>query len=640
MHPLRRLFVVVALVAVSCGGSPSSDTSTTDGSGATTTTTPTDTGFIDADTGLTGLSADLSAIRIANGGVLPVGDSLDLFAATFGDVPGADAFRFEGRPGDGTMAMLAVGAHWEELTAEQRQAVLNLLGYTTVQSFRAPVALGGSEALQAQIDTARAAIAGFVGTDLAFPVVGEVIPELTVGGRRVLGVAIPERGGAFVTTGRPDLCRVQFTNDPAPNATTVAHEVFHCFQFQLGPDLADAFASQAWIIEGSAEWAGAKVGGVDDDIVAHFAEWRSNTGSLFGLDYNAIGFYWVIESMGVSPWSVIGEMLATEGTDAVAATGLDPGDVLNRVSTSLARSTQSPTIPVSAVWDFSVAGVPNLGVRHDETVTPDHAFEASLGRSDFARGGIALLTLEGGERVEVRVDSDVGTVEFHGKDAIEWNGSLHREFCLEDGGCRCGVDGEVDPGLGEGSRELILGAGELGSGPITYLVRIPDPAGAFTDGHWEGTITSSVFVVTVNSTTGTRHETTAAMEFTVENGAVTSGSYGVSYFINFVNETGATGEGTSTVTGRFTGCGFAPQLYGTGFGMDAVLHIPDVGNVPLVFDETIDSPPIGPTLWVIDPVTDPNRRTGQIDPIAELEFIRSSGFGASDVVFTFEATRG
>ena len=117
----------------------------------------------------------------------------------------------------------------------------------------------------------------------------------------------------------------------------------------------------------------------------------------------------------------------------------------------------------------------------------------------------------------------------------------------------------------------------FGSGPMTYLVRIPDPAGAFTDGHWEGTITSSVFVVTVNSTTGTRHYfATAAMEFTVENGAVTSGSYGVSYFINFVNETGATGEGTSTVTGRFTGCGFAPQLRGTGFGMDAVLHIPDV----------------------------------------------------------------
>ncbi len=637
---------MVTLVAVACGGSPS--TETTDGAGATTTTTVPNSGFVSDDAGLTGLDAELSVIRAANEGRLPLSDALDFFASTFGEMPGSDDLRFEGRAGDGTMALMAVLAHWEELSPEQQQAVRSYLGYSSAQSFLAPAAVGPDAddlALQADIDSARAAIAGFVGTDLTFPIRGEMVPGLTgvlpgdTEPSPIAGVTWPERGGDVALSGRPDVCRVQFSTDEVLSPTTVAHEVFHCFQYQLGPDLADAIASAAWIIEGSAEWAGAKVSGVDGGVIDHFEQWVQNTDSLFGLSYGAVGYFWVLESMGVNPWSVIGEMLATEGTEAVAASGFEPGDVLRRVASSLARRQQAPTLPVSGVWDFAAAGVPPGGVRVPLTVTPDTPFVNSQVRGGFVRGAEILFTLEGGERVQVEVDSDVGTIEFYGKDAIVWDGRLNREFCLEDGGCRCGVDGEVDPGLGIGSREMILAGGELGGGPITYLVRIPDPEGAFTDGHWEGMITSSVFEVSTDGTTGTRHETSAAIEFTVENGAVTSGAYAVSYFINFANDGGGTGEGTSTVTGRFTGCGFAPQLYGTGFSLDAILHLPEVGDVPLVFSQTIDSPPIGPTLWVTDPVTDPNRRTGQIDPIAELEYLRSSGYGASDVVFTFEATR-
>src|SRR3990172_2204850 len=88
MRSLRSIFLVVALVAVSCGGSSSGGSSTTGTSeaGSTTTTTVPDTGIVDADTGLTGLTAELAAIREANDGNLPLADALDLFAAVFGPI--------------------------------------------------------------------------------------------------------------------------------------------------------------------------------------------------------------------------------------------------------------------------------------------------------------------------------------------------------------------------------------------------------------------------------------------------------------------------------------------------------------------------------------------------------------------------
>ena len=644
MRSLRSLLVVIALVTGSCGGS-SSATSTPASDGSTTTTAP-ESAIASTDDGLTGLTAELAAIRGANDGALPLADALDFFAATFGDIPGGDGNRFEGRPEDGTMALMAVGAHWDELTPEQQEAIRVRLGYSTVQSFRAPIVVAdeaAAAALQVQIDSARSTIAGLVGSDVLFPIVGEMMAGLTAVAPGettpipVAGVTIPERHGVLATSGRPDQCRIRFSSDYPLNATTVAHEVFHCFQFQIGPDISDVFASQSWVVEGSAEWAGAMVGGIDSLVVEHFHQWRDNTGSLFGLDYDAVGFYWVVASMGVSPWTVIGDMLAVDALEAVAATGLEPVDVLQRVASSLARSQSDPALPVSGVWDFSV-NVPEGGIRIPFTLTPTTPpYESEEARSGFARGSDVVLRLEGGERVEVDVVADVGTLEFFGKDALEWEGSLHREFCLEDGGCRCGVDGAVDPGLGEGSRELVLAGGELGGGPITYQVRMPDPEGAFTDGHWQGTITSSVLVITTGTGVGVRHETIAPFEFTIENGAVTSGTYSLQFFDEYRSDIGS-GEGTATVTGGFVGCGFSPQLIGSTFGLDMTLVV-DGHPVPFAFETDISGAAGPGTVWRNDPITDPNHRSGIFDVAAYIDMIRASGFGATDVVMTYEATR-
>ncbi len=633
------LFVVVVMVSAAC--SSSSDEPSTSGRADSASS---DEHVVDGETGLTGLTAELAALREANDGRLPLSEALNFFASALGEIPGGDPTRFESRVGDATMALQEVGAHWEELTSEQQQAVQTALGYPKSQSLVARAASPDDVALQELIDSARTEIASSVGSDVSFPITGNMVPGLTAvlpGDTErspVGGVTWPERGGMAVFSGRADRCRISFNSNFVVTETTVAHEVFHCFQFALAPDISTTYAAQRWVIEGSAEWAGAKIGGVDSLAERHFIEWLTNSGSMYGLDYAAIGYYWVLESMGVSPWIVVQDMLATSGVGAVAASGLNPSDVLSRVATSAARRQVPPSIPVTAIWDFSTADVPERGTRRSETVTPDTPIEIPFARADFARTPIGVFTLEGGERVQVAIDSDVGTLEFFGKEAIEWAGQLHQEFCLEEGGCRCGLDGAVDSGLTQGSRTVIAGGAELEAGEAKFDIRIPDST-AFTDGHWQGDLTYTVVGIVADGTVGTLSQSVGAIELTVADGAVTGGGYELGIPGQFDRTGGAHAEGVYTTVATFDGCGFSPQVARNDVGFTGNITVGDT-NVPFNFDLGFSAADGSGTLWRIDPPTDPNRRTGEIDTIADQVVRNATGWTITDVTWTFEMSLG
>lgn len=646
-HPARGCAVVLVVMLAACGGSnePAVVSTTAAVTTAVSTTTTMPSPITDRDDGLTGLDAELAALRVANGGRLPVDAALDLFAGVFGPIPGADPSRFERRPHDGTLALFGVLGHWDALTPEQRTAVRGLLGYSTIQSFRAaqldPPPPGEPDpVLQGLVDEARAAIATRVGGDVPFPIVAEKIAVLVDDeGRRLAGVAIPELGGEFVISGSPDRCRILFTGPPDPSATTVAHEVFHCFQFHLAGDVSPVLTGASWIVEGSAEWAGAEVAGVDEGVVASFQAWVANTGPVFALDYAAVGIYWVAESMGADPWTAIGAMLATDGTAAIAEMGLDPMAVLSRVGTSLVRNQESAALAgYDAVWDFADSEVPPDGVRREVTVTVETPLEEVFARGGYARGGPGWVTLEGGERVQVILDGDVGAIQFQDQGLIPWVGSLAREFCLEPGGCRCGADGSVDPGLEPATRELLVGSGEAEGGPISYTIRLPRPDGGFTDGRWTGTVTSSMLTIATGELTGERTSFEAPFEIIVENGAVTSGSYALRAAVT-VDGPGGSGQGEVTISGVFVGCGFSPQMQATSYHFVGTVVIAGE-TVPV--DWTIPMTPVDgwqTTFWVPDAVTDPNLRTGAIDLGPYTAYMAASGLSVSGMEATFTATR-
>ena len=128
MRPLFRVFIAVALLAISAGCTSADEraasttgdgtTGATTGGGTEAAPTTLPTGNAAEAEASRKLTAELVELRSQNDGRLALGDALDFFSSTLGEVPGGDPTRFEPRPGDATMALMAVGAHWEELTAE------------------------------------------------------------------------------------------------------------------------------------------------------------------------------------------------------------------------------------------------------------------------------------------------------------------------------------------------------------------------------------------------------------------------------------------------------------------------------------------------------------------------------------------
>jgi hypothetical protein len=630
----------MALLAAACGGGsgetdPATST-TARGDDTSTTEGPDPAGdIIEGDSDLEGTDAALADLREANGYALPAQAALDLFAAVFGEVTGADPERFEPRHGDGTLALRAVGAHWEELSDEQRGAILALLGYPQIESFRAPQALGGDAALQARVDAARAQIAAHVGGDVPFPI--HVDTDVSGFGDRDLAAAASERDGVFVTSGAIDACRISF-RPPVADAT-VAHEVFHCFQYHLAPSIRHVLTGPDWIIEGSAEWVAAEIAGTDSVITEGFAVWAANNRrSLFSLDYPAVGFFWVIESMGADPWAAIPPMLGATGEGAIAATGLDPAAVLQRIATSIARRSTAPSLDVGAEWDFAARRVPPTGARTALlTVTPDSPYTRSDTRTVFARTTPARFRLTDGDIATVTVISDVGGLQFEGRDEFHtWAGSINKEFCLdEEGECRCGLDDDVESGLDQGAERLLIGAAERDGGEITITIEIRDPGEEFTDGHWVGTFTSPPSTISVGDLVAEGEEITTPFEFTIENGAVVEGSYSMIMF-GQAELDDMRMSGVGTVFGSVQGCGPSPQMRASGSEWMMTAHTPD-GDVTIPL--SLPGETMFPTVWVFDESSDPNRRTGTIDNSGALAYVTGLGIGTTGSVITFEATR-
>jgi hypothetical protein len=120
-----------------------------------------------------------------------------------------------------------------------------------------------------------------------------------------------------------------FRQSRGDQIVTIAHEVYHCFQFSLftfdkWQQLSAGPAGMNWIIEGEAEYAGATIA----SQLAHGyidPKWKSYieipTGSVFGLSYDALGFYNQLNSWeGYSVWTKLDAVIKAAG-DAIGPDG-------------------------------------------------------------------------------------------------------------------------------------------------------------------------------------------------------------------------------------------------------------------------------------------------------------------------------
>jgi hypothetical protein len=412
------------------------------------------------------VTVELTAARAANGGTLPSDDALGLFASIYGELPGVPA-QFDGvRPGDGSLAIRNVLATWDELDAAQQRAISERLsepGSGEPGGLRRAPTTPDAELQRAAESFAAEAAARF-GAPLRARMVVMTAPQSTLGDD-ALADATPLSGGRFPPDAAHDTCRIRVREDRRDDRSTLAHEVVHCLQYDLA--FASYLVTPDWIMEGSAEWAGTRLAGLGDVASGHFATWLRRDGSLFDLDYSAVGYFWTIESMGADPWRVIPPMLGLDGVAAIGASGLDPNEVALRIVTGPLRSSLAGFTDADPQWDLVPPDVPPMGVHEDVAVAPGRPIDRTGDMAPFNGTYPHVISVEGGT-IDVAVKGSVGAFQLVG-------GAL---VTLVDAGSQ-----RLCP-VGPGPHIVLAAAGRIDLGPVQISVSSEAAACGDPTGRW------------------------------------------------------------------------------------------------------------------------------------------------------------
>jgi hypothetical protein len=278
---------------------------------------------------------------------------------------------------DRTPAILAVRAHERALTPEQRSAVDAYLepppGSVTVRIpptsvasidrvTEAAVQDDLTKAIEKVATDFRAQIAGKLGRD----VLGDVTITYAGGADGEYGSADPDYAGGVYAGCKINLTAKTTGNEPLVITNTLAHELFHCFQYDGYRTAEAAFSAPGWVIEGEAAWVGTDIGGVDASNSRHWMRYLTNPPkSLFLRAYDAIGFFAHLAETGTDPWSVFRATWAAGGDSPLAfrQADADRDSFLDSWSSGLLRQpargsswdTTSPDITDDAATPIAVS---------------------------------------------------------------------------------------------------------------------------------------------------------------------------------------------------------------------------------------------------------------------------------------------
>jgi len=394
--------------------------------------------------------------RLDDDGTFPLDAALDLFAAAVGSLPGADAGAFpDPDPHAATMALMAVAAHYGELTQLQREAFLDAVEGPergageegeVLSAAGDPVGmLVAYHGMTQPVDPdyaaiaieARDEIAQRIGRPLGIPV-RVVIRE----GTEFWAMASPMRDGHFIDDGTPDECMVELwperiaSGDDLFVRSVVTHEVFHCFQYDIYDDLAATFDSAAWITEGQAFWAAAEVIGAEQSWVTNaYVDWLCRPEiSLWKRTRASMGFYSTLATHGSeSFWERFDDMLGRVKDDAVEAAGVSPDDGLRLSATSRMNDRDGR---FGDPWTLGGAGIPASSCRGEGIARPDRPWAWSMDVQDYASGAPFVVDVTG-DVVQAAARGRAGAFEFADGTTIGFSGDFTGVLCLLAGGCEC-----------------------------------------------------------------------------------------------------------------------------------------------------------------------------------------------------------
>lgn len=260
--------------------------------------------------------------QIRPDGTVSLHTALQAFVLSYGSLPGVRApAGARSIVPSGTLAAGWVLANLAALSPALKAAVFNRLGVSGVAGRAgAHVAdYGDPGFVPSQALTAEASVwaaqesARLPGQPkLGLTIVAGASPNVTAidkDGDQALADALPvNAAGAFDNAG--PYCRIRVNVAALTNnenlQQTLAHEVFHCFEFFLTPAVWDTVG--AWVREGLAEWVATTVTGFDDSWVLQYI--RTAGAPLLERSYSATGFWGHVQDVYGDLWSRIPAILA------------------------------------------------------------------------------------------------------------------------------------------------------------------------------------------------------------------------------------------------------------------------------------------------------------------------------------------
>lgn len=378
--------------------------------------------------------------------------ALALFSLAFGPVTGTplplgEAAVASGATGDLTFAYRAALGVWDQLTDEQRAGV--------------------QAAMQAAPDSSTTEAAGFAGrrvADAPDPALVAAITAAAVQFRSTIAAKIGDfKGSLHVTVaeirGTVPADVLAYANSPIvggaytdcnitvmPNGAAagaeallniMAHEVFHCFQFDAYHTAAAMGRAPGWVIEGGAAWAAAVIA---DAQLTTSGYWRTYltqiTTPLPTRKYDAVGFWAHLAETGVDPWSIFHEVWKVGGTPAsFVAAGADTSSFLDTWASGLLRDPAR-----GPAWDTTGPFITNDMAAAKSLVVPDEG-AVSVTAAPYSNGMLQMSTaadiVEFSTTGHVRVsDGTIDTVV------------ATTEFCVHAGSCDCPDDpNDIPPAL-------------------------------------------------------------------------------------------------------------------------------------------------------------------------------------------------
>ena len=277
-------------------------------------------------------------------GTMPRSVALDLFALAYGPLPRTRRPAGRRPPRDeGTLAAVQVLRLWSTLTPAQRASAARSLGITGVKLSRRAAAgpLGpatppnyGDPSFAPAADLTKLAerFAASEGKKMSRTLRLKIVAGTSSGSGsdEVYADTLPVDEPGTATAGGP-FCRIRVfadgqalrKKDSSYFAKVMAHEVFHCFEFDImGVNGVDR--ARPWLFEGASDWAGFS------EVPQPYEKYDKysphglpkylrtcGTDTLFSRSYDAEGFFGHVQDVYGNLWAHMPGILTAGGNEAV-----------------------------------------------------------------------------------------------------------------------------------------------------------------------------------------------------------------------------------------------------------------------------------------------------------------------------------